>query len=47
MIENIKVWGQGEYIDGVDAHIEFLSQWFSDASGGNYLLLMNYRSRWC
>ena len=40
--ENIKVWGpRGEYIDGVDAHIEFLSQWFSDASPKweiNYLI---------
>ena len=40
--ENIKVWAPtGEYIDGVDAHIEFLSQWFKDASPRweiNYLI---------
>ena len=40
--ENIKVWGpRGEYIAGIDAHIEFLSQWFNDASPEweiNYLI---------
>ena len=40
--ENIRVWGpKGEYVDGTDAHIEFLTQWFNDNSpkwDTNYLI---------
>tara|TARA_B100001939_G_scaffold13156_1_gene11392 strand:- start:378 stop:896 length:519 start_codon:yes stop_codon:yes gene_type:complete len=30
--DTIKIWGpRGEYIEGKEAHIEFLNQWFKDA----------------
>jgi len=40
--EDIRIWGpRGEYIDGIDEHIEFLTQWFNDNSPKwetNYLI---------
>jgi hypothetical protein len=48
-VDSIKVWGpRGEYIEGTEAHIQFLSEWFAGASpvwNSKYFLANTYTNK--
>ena len=48
-VDSIKVWGpRGEYIEGTEAHIQFLSEWFAVASpvwNSKYFLANTYTNK--
>ncbi len=48
-VDSIKVWGpRGEYIEGTEAHIQFLSEWIAGASpvwNSKYFLANTYTNK--
>ena len=48
-VDTIKIWGpRGEYIEGTEAHIQFLSDWFAGASPvwtSKYFLANEYTNK--
>ena len=48
-VDTIKIWGpRGEYIEGTEAHIQFLSDWFAGASpvwNSKYFLANEYNNK--